>query len=322
MSAINEAIARRRQAEALYRIAAMAEDDKVDLEQAGNALGALSTTIKQGKAMLSQAQSLPGGSAVAQRIQPLVTALQTSQRQLLAPLQRFGQRSSIRRQTCNEAGWAKGRGAVTSAERARTVPTKTPVFARLHFKAGKLSTTFALTGVNDGFRLFNLGRGDQVGAYGYDGNPACTDFHTNLLEKGTLRPGAVFVGHGFAFAVETVDGSAVSRADLTIIGRGRVSWTEQNDKHKIEHPRIGVCPLANDIDEQSIAAGRTGARWVGETYVQDDPILRLRGEADGKPADRGHAMLLEWEDTSAELSTEVYLYCYLLGEHLQSPGGK
>ncbi len=325
MDALNTIINRRRQKQVMAEMADMVAADHRDLSEAEAALNGLGAAISAAdKQLAATARGIPGGGGVYEgQIKPLVNRSFDEMRRLASPLQAFSERLRRRKAQCDcdEHRWNKDWGGpITSAERQQSLSTRVFPFCRAYFQSGALSKTFTRSGLSKTIKLFDKGFGESRTSWGYaDGDIRA--FDSNLLEKGTLRPGEVFEGYGIAFEAVRVDGKPAVADDLEIIGRGLTRWSEQQGQHKINHRLIKHCPLPNGVN-QNQSDTFTGARFVGEPYINEDPILRLRGDRPGENADKGHAMELVYEDDSLELTQDYYLYAYLLGELLQAPGGK
>lgn len=325
MQQLNALIKRRRTEQVIEQMAQQTEQDLHDLAVAEEELNGLGATLSASGSQLAQlAKGVPGGDGIYRgQIAPKINEAMSRLNRLVVPLRSFGERARTRQAECQcEPGWDKSWGGpITPDERDRTLATAAFPFCRAFFQSGALSKTFARTGLDKKLRLFDRGRGEDRVSWGYaDGT---IDAHaSDLLREGTLRPGAVFEGYGFGFAVVQVNGSPAVAKDLEILGRGLVRWTEQNDTHKIDHRLIKYCPMPGGVDQNDAGGAASGARFVGEPYLNNNPILRLRGQTPKAAADKGHALELEWEDATLELTADYYLYAYLLGEHLQAPGGK
>lgn len=294
-----------------------AATDRADLDAAEGALNALGDAIGTAQSAIQTAAiKSPAVAQLLRPIAPALTKLTTAQTGVAAALKPLGERVTVR-ETCQGIQYADYKGAFSAKERQGTFRSTVPIFARLKFASGPLGDTFESTGVTNGFEVFNRGRKDSASQYGYAAGSSVNDFITNLLEGGEVKSGHLFEGFGLGFRAVCIDGSPMDRADLEVLGAGRVRLSSENDKRIVELPRIAECPALHDVREAQGANGAaTGAYWSGPAYMQDTPILRLR------PKERGHALRLEWEDPDAELSKAIYLFCYLYGEHLQNPGNR
>jgi len=324
MQALNDIIERRRQGQVMAELATMTAADQADITEAESAVNGLGAAITAAeKELAAAARQMPGGQAVYNRsIQPLVRRSFSELDRLMLPLRRFGLRAQERQAQCDcDDQWDKDWGGPISAvERKRTLSTRVFPFCRARFESGALSKTFTRTGLAKTLALFDRGKGESRTPWGHaSGN--VSEFDSNLLEKGTLRPGEIFQGYGFAFDVVPVDGSPAVAADVEKIGRGLTRWSEQHDQHKINHRLVKHCPMPAGVDQQH-SATFTGARFIGEPYLNESPILRLRGDRPDSAADKGHALEIVYEDDTVELTQDYYLYAWILGELLQAPGGK
>lgn len=215
---------------------------------------------------------------------------------------------------CRNTSVIAGSKPITRAELRGKVEVRGYLFADLVFKQGALSASLGAMGDGNKAKVFHKGINDPGSPYGVADH--LNRHHTNLIEKGQLADGHIFVGHGCEILPLPTDGAEPTSADLRVFGDALVDWGDRNGNRAVTLGRVSdMVPQSGVLVASVGGAAPVGLTYGGKPFWQKKPLFTLRG------GEAGQEMRLVFPNPALEITKEYRVRIKMTGRYFQPAGG-